>query len=842
MSMKKWKLFLGILAGYIIFHRPIEILLENTIIKLVLAYIESIWYNDIIFYIAIFISFLFFFRRFRNYQIAPITLIFSVCFILIYFFYRIISDRWTFTRFITFSFIAYSDLFLILAFENLLFALFPHVRKVAENSIGTFLNDQPLSEKSHDLLGHAVYAKQIAEKINKSHFSNAFAIGINGKWGSGKTSFINLIRTQMVRKKQLIEVEFNAWNSITPQAIVKDFFDNMLEKIGPFHSSIPRLFSRYSDKLVEFHKNSITETLQTVTSIVNGSNTVQDLFDEIDDALRKIDKKIIIYIDDIDRLNKEEILEIIRLIRNTANFTNTFFIVAYDRNYIVQALMSNNSYNAEQFLEKIFQLEVTLPYFDQKIIQDSLVYKLKQNLPTEFHFDIENALFGTNLYTPINLQEWIVTMRDVTRLVNSVSLNCANILGEINFRDFISIEMLRLKYPSIYELLYSKTGRFLTAGAIGNQDITYRMTHIKGIETNQEKSETVLQTYLEENAEALSVPKNDINKVTRFIKSIFPQYPGMRNRHSHLSIIIPSRFKIYFAYSLLESQLSEVDFLKARNFGLSNFKEKIDSWYQQGLTDELIKKFAQMNTYDSHDDFEKMIQAYFYFIRKLFKGVSNFVGFNPRDLLNKMTDFEGQISDTYYRDFDGREGYHFFVRSLFEEAIMPYYFERFFIMFFIEHENEYPDFPLKSLELNKIAIGYLASFLERNTKLNPDAFDLFWSTKLVEFDSYIIKTRIPDESKRLMRDFALNRDLDSFLYFMIDIINIKKSIFGISKTIYEIFDGWKNFEEHVIDQGHIKSYYFEEFKEFYKAAKDTNHNGHFEFHFKVIPINNRIKE
>jgi len=50
------------------------------------------------------------------------------------------------------------------------------------------------------------------------------------------------------------------------------------------------------------------------------------MFKEINDSLKKINKKIVIFIDDLDRLDKEEVVEVIRLIRNTANFHNTFFV------------------------------------------------------------------------------------------------------------------------------------------------------------------------------------------------------------------------------------------------------------------------------------------------------------------------------------------------------------------------------------------------------------------------------------------------------------------------------------------------------------------------------------
>ncbi|MBK7684509.1 MAG: AAA family ATPase [Bacteroidetes bacterium] len=188
-----------------------------------------------------------------------------------------------------------------------------------------------------------------------------FAIGINGAWGSGKTSFINLLKSKL-KKEDLVEINFNPWNSNSPNAIIQDFFDTLQEGIRPFHSSLSRLLASYSKKLVKLNDNKTTQAILTSINTLFGDDSLNKLYDEINISLNKIDNKIIVYIDDLDRLDKDEIVEVIRLIRNTANFHNTYFIVSYDRAYVVNALKMHSSYSEYQYLEKIFQIEVTLPY------------------------------------------------------------------------------------------------------------------------------------------------------------------------------------------------------------------------------------------------------------------------------------------------------------------------------------------------------------------------------------------------------------------------------------------------------------------------------------------------
>jgi len=81
-------------------------------------------------------------------------------------------------------------------------------------------------------------------------------------------------------------------------------------------------------------------------------------------------------------------MEVIRLIRNTANFYNTFFIVSYDKVYVNNALKEAAIHNHEKFLEKIFQLEVNLPYYKKAQLINELRDKMKALFPMEITEEI----------------------------------------------------------------------------------------------------------------------------------------------------------------------------------------------------------------------------------------------------------------------------------------------------------------------------------------------------------------------------------------------------------------------------------------------------------------------
>lgn len=475
---RDWLPIFIVFCIYIIFHIPFELLLNNVLVKYAWQYIDPKWYNDLIFALIIFclvLSFLYQFRKsFPSRNLSFIVI--SIC--LLYSYYRFVDRSiWVFTELYYLSWLCYADIIFLLGVSSLILLVGPEKVTWQKND-NTFIEDVPIKNIVGDKLGYNNYAEQIAIKILNSHFDKSFAIGINGKWGLGKSSFIELIKSNIDLKAKvpsgIIEIDFHPWNSNSPQAIIQDFFETVQEAIRPYHSPLARLLISYSKKLVNLNDNTITQTLQTSINALTGFESSNSLFKDINDTLKKVNKKIVIYIDDIDRLDKSEIIEVIRLIRNTANFYQTFFIVAYDRNYVINAIKGFNQTESQWFLEKIFQIEVTLPYFKVQMLRFKLTEILKERIAPEYHETIDNAILGLYNQKPLFLDEWLESMRDVTRLSNSLILNLSNLLGEVDFVDLLRLELLRLKYPSVYQILHSKTSEFLTTKGETKQKIVLR--------------------------------------------------------------------------------------------------------------------------------------------------------------------------------------------------------------------------------------------------------------------------------------------------------------------------------------------------------------------------------
>jgi len=840
---KQRMLFSTALILFIIFHKPIELLLTNTIIKYALSYVESVWYNDAIFSLVVLSALILLISRFKKYTPSKNLFFFLISITIIYAIYRTTCNVWVFTPFSFSVNFKYADVLIIACVFNLF--LFVKAKQIdRKNGNGSFFDDEPIGEKKIDELGYTPYAELLASKIKSSHFDKAFAIGINGKWGLGKTSFIDLLKRK-IKGSEIIEINFNPWNSNSPKAIIQDFFGTVQESIRPYHSSLSRLLISYSNKLVSLNDNTMTQSIQTSVTAITGFESLNSLFEDINNSLKKINKKIIVYIDDLDRLDKDEIIEVIRLVRNTANFHNTFFIVAYDRNYVVNALKSHNPYKQEQFLEKIFQIEVTLPYFKKDIFRYKLAEKLKEKFPIGFHTIINEEIIGSTSVVPVFLNEWLESMRDVTRLANALVLNLSKLNGEVDFNDFLRLELLRVKYPSVYELLFKRTNDFLTLSHSSSEKQRYVL-----VETSDNPKQKYLKVYLNENYSELSVPLNDINKIVSFIDGIFEDslmYSYYTRKH--LSVVFPSKFNRYFAYNLLEGSLSEIEFSKARALSSEEFNKKITEWVKQNLEFELKSRFAEIKSFDNREDFEKVINAIFHLANQMTLNPNMFsrqlVGYDGKDLYDKLSNYENKLAVRYYSDLNEAEGLKQFVLKLFKNAKSPFSFEADFIRY---ANNEFSDsFPLSKDELKGLVLDYFKTYCSETEKLDSNVWSLFHDCKQTNWNptgggSYQKQEILPEETKEIMKTFVLSKDLDGFLLALIDPEPFDQKKFAISNFIVGLFGDWQAFKEILEQQSEEKWKNLNEFKKLLLEYETKNFSQYVDFKFEQIPIEQKIRK
>ena len=154
-------------------------------------------------------------------------------------------------------------------------------------------------------------------------------------WGHGKTSIFDLIKRNL--NSGVIIVDYSPWYATNADNIIPSFFTSIVTATKNYSLRLSRELKKYAKLLFSVSDNVFNQSISNLFDvIVNKEN--DRLFNKIEELIKEINKKIVIFIDDLDRLQKDEIVQVVRLIRNAANFSNTVFVVAYDRAYIKMLL------------------------------------------------------------------------------------------------------------------------------------------------------------------------------------------------------------------------------------------------------------------------------------------------------------------------------------------------------------------------------------------------------------------------------------------------------------------------------------------------------------------------
>ncbi len=225
-------------------------------------------------------------------------------------------------------------------------------------------SDEPISYPDEDLLNRRTFVNGVHAEIKNLELKGSFVFGLYGDWGDGKTSVLNLLRLRLNDDRVFLVVNFEPWNFQNEEAMLRAFFDK-LEKVLESDYLIPEknLFSRYQH-LVSFGlENSPLKFI-----ITPNQKTIEDVRGLIEQYIEVIGKKLLIIIDEIDRLQPNEIRMIFKLVRSNSKFKNSIFLLSMDKNQILEKLG-----DGEGSLEKTVQKPIMLPKIEEHHIEEFLL-------------------------------------------------------------------------------------------------------------------------------------------------------------------------------------------------------------------------------------------------------------------------------------------------------------------------------------------------------------------------------------------------------------------------------------------------------------------------------------
>lgn len=376
--------------------------------------------------------------------------------------------------------------------------------------------------------GWEKYIKTLSERLAKTRPNGeSFALGIAGDWGSGKTTFLNQLRSQLERSFQVID--FNPWVCTDAHVVIAEFFNTLKTNFPKSDKELISDIGHYVRLLTDV--DILPKSLASLVEVFSktSSNSVTALKTEIENKLKKADNRYAVLIDDLDRLQHDELFEILRLIRITASFSNIIFVVTYDRHHIQAMLQQHGISDGSQYVKKIFNTELILPGVEPYTLPMMLNEEIESLLGRESHIlaTISGAIFQKSNFETYDLLCYLKNFRDVKRFAMAFVTNVTTVEsyppGEFSFTDYFWLEILRYIDNDSYCILRVNPQMFLT---LSNQIL---------------KVKDVL---------------NVADETKRVLNQLFSSQDGRPQN----SIVYMHNFHNYFCYRIQDNKLSHFEF------------------------------------------------------------------------------------------------------------------------------------------------------------------------------------------------------------------------------------------------------------------------------------------
>jgi len=233
--------------------------------------------------------------------------------------------------------------------------------------------DHPIDEPGQDVLGRNPLADALGEELNRVDVSRGAVAAITGAWGSGKTSLMNLTAKRLGGMTGIRLIEFNPWLFSGAEELAGAFLGELAAQLRDLESRgdrARRVAAEVADSVGQYAtalsalrfipgvgpvQDSIEAAAKQGAAVLRGETSLAAQRSAALAALRNLDGRIIVLVDDIDRLTRTEIRDLFRTVRLTASFPNVVYLMCLDREVIEKAL-DEEGFSGRAYLESYRKL------------------------------------------------------------------------------------------------------------------------------------------------------------------------------------------------------------------------------------------------------------------------------------------------------------------------------------------------------------------------------------------------------------------------------------------------------------------------------------------------------
>lgn len=453
------------------------------------------------------------------------------------------------------------------------------------------------------------FAKRIVDTILAQPLGKCLVVSIVGPWGSGKSAVLKYIHDEN-SSRQASEgtfqiAPFNPWRFAGEEALLYELMEALVKAIDPENSVLTE-WQKLQDRIAKASSpvgkwlaipvNYLFPGIGTMLSSTLDSFKAGELRKRMDgirkqavEHLKVSRKRVVVLLDDIDRLEADDLMLLLKSIKLIADLPNTTFVIAMDEENVCQVIGSRNGYtpeSARKYIEKIVNVRLGLPVIPPSILEEYTLNLLSETLTRADGFlPSEDASRIRSIFHDLHAP-FIKTPRTAKSIQNAVSFALGLLNKELNAGDVVLLEATRLLHPNLYLAIQEVIPSIGTA-------FDNILDNYSGDDTEKEKRRSLRWELLLKDFEGLN--EHQKKPIQDAIQNWFPQFYGSSDEEAkqrwELDRRLCSRsyFWRYFTGAILEDDVRDEEVLSWIQLPHTN---QVDSTGQ--LKRHLESKYARV--------------------------------------------------------------------------------------------------------------------------------------------------------------------------------------------------------------------------------------------------------
>lgn len=440
--------------------------------------------------------------------------------------------------------------------------------------------DRALQAGDEDRLGFRQIAARIATSLVDHASNDGIVIGIDGAWGTGKSSLLFLIEDELGKldvKQRPTVINFRPWLVGQRDTLLASLFSTLLAQINKVAAqagdatgvsvekarAAAEALRKFTDGLARF--GSFVEFAGDASGIVPvkwfgrgmksaGKATekkaetppLPELKENLVRSLKELGHRFVVTIDDVDRLEPSEVIEVLRLVRSVADFPNVIYLLCYDSDILAHSIKEAAKVKSGQsYLEKIVQLTIMVPTPE--------AFELRQWFTDDLHKIAspkdEDGLSRLRSVIDYEGGRLLKTPRAVVRALDSIRFFWSPLReagGDL--ADLVWLQLIKDGKPTLYRWIekYSAEATVLAlgTGAIGEGEKTQQLAALLEAAGDEFFRDSMYRYYFAEHLPGVEADISENGSFDLFLREgEHIRAAAIRDRR----LASPDHYRLYFA-------------------------------------------------------------------------------------------------------------------------------------------------------------------------------------------------------------------------------------------------------------------------------------------------------